>query len=167
MDISSQSKKINKVTKKVNATMMHSRSAQAAMEFLMTYGWAILVVLAAIAALAYFGVLSPAKLLPEKCVLEAGMVCVGHKVVPTKVTLVLSNSVDGRTLTINSITVGSCSGAFTTEMQGGTEGTFAVGGACSNGAVKDKFRGDITIGYTEKNTNLTKTMYGSLNTKVE
>ncbi|MBI1979078.1 MAG: hypothetical protein HYS62_03415, partial [Candidatus Aenigmarchaeota archaeon] len=37
------------------------RKSQAAMEFLMTYGWAILVVLAAIAALAYFGVLSPEK----------------------------------------------------------------------------------------------------------
>lgn len=34
-----------------------SRRGQAAMEFLMTYGWAILVVLAAVAALAYFGVL--------------------------------------------------------------------------------------------------------------
>jgi len=42
------------------------KKGQAAMEFLMTYGWAIVVVLAAIGALAYFGVLSPAKLLPDK-----------------------------------------------------------------------------------------------------
>lgn len=39
--------------------MERNRKGQAAMEFLMTYGWAILVVLAAIGALAYFGVLSP------------------------------------------------------------------------------------------------------------
>lgn len=45
---------------------MHRR-AQAAMEFLMTYGWAILVVLAAVAALAAFGVLSLDKILPESC----------------------------------------------------------------------------------------------------
>lgn len=38
-------------------TKMKNKKSQAAMEFLMTYGWAILVVLAAIAALAYFGVL--------------------------------------------------------------------------------------------------------------
>ena len=145
----------------------NSKKSQAAMEFLMTYGWAILVVLAAIAALAYFGVLSPAKLLPEKCVLEAGMICVGHKVEPTKVTLVLSNSVDGRTITINSISVGACSGTFSTELQGGSDSTFTVGGACSNGVVKDSFKGDIKIGYTEKSTNLTKTMYGNLNSKVE
>ncbi|PIN86402.1 hypothetical protein COV19_04950 [Candidatus Woesearchaeota archaeon CG10_big_fil_rev_8_21_14_0_10_44_13] len=43
------------------------KRSQAAMEFLLTYGWAILVVLVVIGALAYFGVLNPAKLLPDKC----------------------------------------------------------------------------------------------------
>lgn len=51
------------------------KKAQAAMEFLMTYGWAILVVLAAIGALAYFGVLSPDKILPERCTGPAGLDC--------------------------------------------------------------------------------------------
>ncbi|MAE13796.1 hypothetical protein CMO92_04475 [Candidatus Woesearchaeota archaeon] len=51
------------------------KRAQAAMEFLMTYGWAILVVLAAIGALAYFGVLSPDSLLPERCTGPAGLDC--------------------------------------------------------------------------------------------
>ena len=37
------------------------KKGQAAMDFLMTYGWAIVVVLAAIGALWYFGVLSPNK----------------------------------------------------------------------------------------------------------
>ena len=47
------------------------KKGQAAMEFLMTYGWAILVVLAAIGALAYFGVLSPDNLLPERTAFQA------------------------------------------------------------------------------------------------
>lgn len=34
-------------------------------EFLMNYGWAILVVLLSIGSLAYFGVLNPANLLPD------------------------------------------------------------------------------------------------------
>ncbi|MCP3684127.1 MAG: hypothetical protein GY861_15710 [bacterium] len=51
------------------------KRAQAAMEFLMTYGWAILVVLVVIGALAYFGVLSPQNLLPEKCELQMGLNC--------------------------------------------------------------------------------------------
>ncbi len=50
---------------------MNNKKGQAAMEFLMTYGWAILVVLAAIGALAYFGVLSPGNLLPERTVFKA------------------------------------------------------------------------------------------------
>ena len=142
------------------------RKSQAAMEFLMTYGWAILVVLAAIAALAYFGVLSPEKFLPEKCILQPGIACVSHKVEPAKVTLVISNGL-GRTMIINSIAVGSCSGAFTQEMLSGTDHTFVIGGSCSNGIAKDKFKGDITMSYTEKDTNLTKTAYGNLNTKIE
>jgi len=144
------------------------KNAQAAMEFLMTYGWAILVVLAAIGALAYFGVLSPARFLPEKCILEPGFLCEGHKVETNQITLIISNTVEGRPITVNSIKVGSCSSTFNTELVGGgPSANFLIGGACSNGAVKDRYKGDITIGYTEKNTNLTKTMYGNLNTKVE
>lgn len=54
---------------------MRGRKAQAAMEFLMTYGWAILVVLVVIGALAYFGVLSPGRLLPDRCQLAPGLTC--------------------------------------------------------------------------------------------
>jgi len=51
------------------------KKGQAAMEFLMTYGWAILVVLIAIGALAYFGVLNPSRFLPESCTLVPGLGC--------------------------------------------------------------------------------------------
>ena len=162
MSISTPSDKKSVVSRRLK----NSRSAQAAMEFLMTYGWAILVVLAAIAALAYFGVLSPEKFLPEKCVLEPGLACVSHKVEPSKITLVLSNG-KGRTITIDSIVVGACSGAFSETMQSGTDHTFVIGGSCNNGITKDKFKGDITIGYTEKDTNLTKTAFGNINSKIE
>ena len=51
------------------------------MEFLMTYGWAILVVLAAIGALAYFGVLSPGNLLPEKTTFKAPFIATESAVI--------------------------------------------------------------------------------------
>ncbi len=54
------------------------KKAQAALEFLMTYGWAILIVLITIGALAYFGVLNPTILLPEKCTFQAGLQCNNH-----------------------------------------------------------------------------------------
>ena len=141
------------------------RKSQAAMEFLMTYGWAILVVLAAIAALAYFGVLSPEKFLPEKCILAPGLACVSHKVEPTQTILILSNGL-GRTIIVNSLQVGGCTGTFTNEMQSGNETEFTITG-CSNGQSKDAFKGDVTLKYTEKQTGLTKTVYGNIATKIE
>ncbi len=46
----------------------------------MTYGWAILVVLIVIGALAYFGILNPSILLPEKCTLQMGLYCQDHRI---------------------------------------------------------------------------------------
>ena len=76
--------------------MFRNKKGQAAMEFLMTYGWAILVVLAAIAALAYFGVLSPDRFLPEQCTLPSGAACldftVGGNTSSPQFTLIIQNS---------------------------------------------------------------------------
>jgi len=58
-----------------------NKKGQAAMEFLMTYGWAIVVVLAAIGALAYFGVLSPNKLLPDRTTFTAPLPNVDNAVI--------------------------------------------------------------------------------------
>ncbi len=57
---------------------MKGKRGQAALEFLMTYGWAILVVMTVIGALAYFGVLNPTIMLPEKCTLQMGLYCKDH-----------------------------------------------------------------------------------------
>jgi hypothetical protein len=58
-----------------------SRS-QAAMEFLLTYGWAIVVVVLAISTLAYFGVLNPHELLSyNSCHIQGGLSCMDHSVI--------------------------------------------------------------------------------------
>ena len=49
---------------------MYTHKGQAAMEFLMTYGWAILAAIIAIGVLAYFGVFSPGKLVGSSAVLN-------------------------------------------------------------------------------------------------
>jgi len=51
------------------------KRGQTAIEFLMTYGWAILVVMVAIASLAYFGVLNPSRSLPERCLFGNNINC--------------------------------------------------------------------------------------------
>ncbi len=87
------------------------RKAQAAMEFLMTYGWAILVVLVVIGALAYFGVLSPSMLMPEKCTFGTGISCVDYSIgmmmgMWSYHEIVLQNGI-GRDMKINRISASS------------------------------------------------------------
>ena len=48
-----------------------ARKGQAAVEFLMTYGWAILAAVIAIGVLAYFGVFSPGKFITGSAVVTA------------------------------------------------------------------------------------------------
>ena len=57
------------------------RKGQAALEFLTTYGWAFLVILVMIGALAYFGVLNPSKILPGRCMFSPELQCVEFKVI--------------------------------------------------------------------------------------
>ena len=47
--------------------MKQNKKSQAALEFLTTYGWAFLVILIMIGALAYFGVLNPEKYPTDIC----------------------------------------------------------------------------------------------------
>ena len=54
---------------------MRHRRSQAAMEFVLTYGWAMLVVLIALTGLWYFGILQPGKTLPEACIGSPGLDC--------------------------------------------------------------------------------------------
>jgi hypothetical protein len=84
---------------------MHSR-AQAAMEFLMTYGWALLVVLIVISALAYFGVLSPGNLVSERCSFEAGLGCSDFQAGSNGVSVQVQNNL-GRTITVQSVSFNS------------------------------------------------------------
>jgi len=57
------------------------KRGQAAMEFLMTYGWALLVLILIILALAVFGVLNPKGFLPEACMLGPGLACEQYKAI--------------------------------------------------------------------------------------
>ena len=59
--------------------MMHKKvvksiSAQSAMEYLMTYGWAILIIAVVLAALFELGVFNGSNLAPQACIAQAGFV---------------------------------------------------------------------------------------------
>lgn len=68
------------------------RRGQAALEFLTTYGWAFLVILVMIGALAYFGILSPDKFLPDRCSFPTQIPCRDQQVVGNQVQFYISNN---------------------------------------------------------------------------
>ncbi len=147
------------------------------MEFLMTYGWAILVVLAAIGALAYFGILSPDKFLPSSCTVSGGFSCGEFKVNTTHARFVIMNNlgVDANSVAVNlTPTTSGC------VVDGGVVGATGLGnGEKINGgllsfpysgctlSVGDKFKGNIKVTYVKSGETLSHEATGTLQTKVE
>lgn len=68
-----------------------SLKGQAALEFMSTYGWAILVVMISIATLSYFGFANPQKILPDKCIFGNGMVCQDSKITTIAINMSVIN----------------------------------------------------------------------------
>ena len=60
--------------------LLQLKKAQAALEFLTTYGWAFLVILIMIGTLAYFGILSPSKILPNRCNIGPEFQCLDYQI---------------------------------------------------------------------------------------
>jgi hypothetical protein len=54
---------------------MIKKRGQAALEWLMTYGWALIMILVVIAAITYFGVINPKQHLPNRCLLSPEIEC--------------------------------------------------------------------------------------------
>ena len=55
-----------------------SKKGQAALEYMITYSWAFLVIIASVGALSYFGILSPSKYIPESCNFGEQLKCVDY-----------------------------------------------------------------------------------------
>jgi hypothetical protein len=125
------------------------RRSQAAMEFLMTYGWWILVVLAAIGALAYFGVLNPARFIPESCTLPStsGLACLDFTLSSTSAHLFVMNG-GGRDMFINNVSVGSCVNSAGMDFPDGKSYLFNITG-CSFGSIGTKVKLPLTISYRD------------------
>ena len=146
---------------------MPDEKAQAALEFLMTYGWAILAVLIAVAALAYFGVLSTDKLFPDRCILPAGIACLDYRVESYRTIIVLQNT-RGEIITIDKVTVSSnnqqCFYNESTALNNNDKAIFTITD-CNNGDTGQRFDGVINITYALEGK-LTHTVAGTLRTKI-
>lgn len=150
------------------------KKGQAAMEFLMTYGWAILVVLAAIGALAYFGVLSPSKLLPNKCTLSPGFDFGDCKAATGGLQLSIRNGLGSDATSLN-VTINTTAGSDVTCNEqvvfasgvpnGAVTGVFQL---CNGTYVEGRrFDAGVKITYVKSGENLPYTVSGTIVRKVE
>ncbi len=142
--------------------MVFGKRSQAAMEFLMTYGWAILVVLAAIGGLTYFGVLNPLRFLPESCTLSStsGMSCLDFVLTPTSAHLLISNS-GGRDYIISNVTLGDCVNSFGLDFPDGSSHLFNITG-CDFGSAGSKIKLNLALHYTDRISDFEKEASGSI-----
>ena len=157
--------------------MMVDKKSQAALEFLMTYGWAILVVLVAIGALAYFGVLSPDKFLPAKCLVQSGLACLDHKATADSLVLRIQNSL-GYDITVDAVKAAQCTcksnpavspcsafvGGESTTLANGAASTYTL--VCTNSG-STKYNGQANITYTVTETTIQHTNVGQVTTRIE
>lgn len=73
------------------------KKSQMALEFMMTYGWAIMASLIVIGVLAYIGFGGTGKTGPEKCLFGTGLSCLGVQLNNSQAIIVLRNAL-GQTL---------------------------------------------------------------------
>lgn len=130
--------------------MKSNKKGQAAMEFLMTYGWAILAAVVVIGVLAYFGVFSPGRFLPSACITNAPFGCDEFGITAlTGIELKLRNG-GGESMTVSSVNVTGC-GENTVSFVVADGGTGVVTVACAGAEgiliAGEKFKGDITVKY--------------------
>jgi uncharacterized protein (UPF0333 family) len=142
------------------------KKGQAAMEFLMTYGWAILAAIIAIGVLAYFGVFTPGKYTTGTAVVTPPFYVNAWNVKPAGVTLEIKNN-GGETYDIGNISVTNCASDNTgwAGVAAGASQTVTI--ACTTApVVGENFKGDITISYQKVGSAVDLTSTGTIAEKV-
>ncbi len=140
------------------------KKAQAAMEFIMSYGWAILVVAAAFAALSYFGVWNQSKFVPEICELKRGFGCEDLSSTALGVSLYVRNGAgfDAHNVTLRAVRGCNDTAAGPQILVDNQAAKYTL-----NCEVKDmKIDVELILEYTRDDSSLLHTSTGSLITKV-
>ena len=157
------------------------------MEYLMTYGWAILVIIVVIAVLFYIGVLNPRNITPTSCTFPPGFSCATYKLNQSNghMLLKLGHAV-GRRIVITNISctqysagtpsAGNYSLSANQSVNNGESTSNlditcypATGGSAVSGSAGDIVKFKMWINYTETDTipNMNRTAVGDVNARFE
>jgi len=147
------------------------KKGQAAMEFLMTYGWAILAAVIAIGVLAYFGVFSPGKYVTGNAVVNPPFYidAANAKASTGAVQIALKNN-GGEDYEIYTVVISDCgtyTGAPDSISASGSNQSLTVSVSCTGGLTAgDNLKGDITITYRKPGVDVDLTSTGTIAQKV-
>tara|TARA_Y100000310_G_C20504272_1_gene725615 strand:+ start:316 stop:789 length:474 start_codon:yes stop_codon:yes gene_type:complete len=154
------------------------RKGQAAMEFLMTYGWAILAAAIAIVVLAYFGVFSPEKYVSNVCTVNAPFDCEEYSITSGGVIQLTIRNGGGNVIDVTSIVIDGCEdgaggnlllGPYVDVADGGLINEAVASGVLTFGCdpvLTGKFKGDITMIYRTDDGSIDQTASGSISGRV-
>jgi len=142
------------------------KRGQAAIEFLMTYGWAILAAVIAIGVLAYFGVFSPGKYVTGNAIVNPPFyVNAWNAKASTGITLELKNN-GGEDYVIQNVDASNC-GSFGTATSILADSKAAITVTCDPVLVDgNSYKGDITITYRKTGSLVDLTSTGTAAGKV-
>jgi hypothetical protein len=144
------------------------RKGQAAVEFLMTYGWAVLAAVIAIGVLAYFGVFNSDKLVGDSVFLSPPFYMRAWLVTPYEIVFEIQNSGPER-YNVKEIKVnyygGKCYFRPYSYISVASERSVQFNIPCLLGSEK-KIKGDIIVRYVKDSSNLIQTASGTINSKV-
>ncbi len=143
---------------------MKGRKSQAAMEFLMTYGWAILVALIVVGVL-WLIIGNPSNFVGNKFTMSDPLISNALDIQASGITIEVRNGL-GESLTVTGVNITNCGLlSTTTTIANSALQTFTV--TCSPTLISgDRFRGDVTISYTKTGSSITQRATGSVNGKV-
>jgi len=138
------------------------RKGQAAMEFLMTYGWAILAAIIAIGVL-YLIIGNPSNLAGDNFQISSPFVKSAQSATTSGVTIEIKNGA-GESVNVTDVTITNC-GSYTTPTVVADAGiqAFIVPCTLTSG---DRVKGDVTISYTTIGSTVTQRATGTVNLKV-
>lgn len=138
-----------------------NKKSQSAMEYLMTYGWAILVVLIALGALFYLGVFSPS--MPSSCNAPSPLTCTDILADSSASTITFvmattgTSDADVTALTIDTPTGKSCTIPGSTDISSATP-TSLIWTLCDLGTNEgDKLSGTLTTTYQLQGSDIVHT----------
>lgn len=160
---------------------MRQSKAQSAIEYLTTYGWAVLLILVVIAALFYLGVINPKSVLQSSCFFPADLTCRGYALNTSAYVALDFGQATGHPINITKFKCSAERNATPTALSSpitiangdhrlitnGTQQCYTSTGTVATGTAGNPYKGKFFVEYIELDTGFTHLVVGDVSLKYE